>query len=305
MAEQQAGITALITSYARAYHATHDSPVIFDDSLADRYFTPEEHIQFDQNLANMLPMLNPELAATQPDQASALAFIMQTMHCPITLSRSRYTEECLEAAVRMDPSAQQYVLLGAGMDTFAFRRPDLLAQLNVYEVDHPVTQALKRQRIALAGWEIPAQLHLVPVDFTRQSISTALQESSYDPQKRTFFSWLGVSFYLTREVFFSTLQSIARIAPRGSSIVFDYMDPAAFSSEASPRMRRMYWIAQQVGEPMKASFDPAALADELAALGLDLQVNLSPAEIEARYFQGRNDLLHAFEHLHLAHAVVV
>ena len=302
MAENQAGVTALITAYARAYHATHDFPVIFDDSLADQYYTPEEHIQFNRDLASMLPLLNPELAAAQPDPAAALAYVMQTMHCPITLSRSRYTEDCLDQSVNF--STRQYVILGAGMDTFAFRRPDLLAKLEVYEVDHPVTQALKRQRIAIAGWSLPSQLNLVPVDFTRQSIADALRESSYDPQKQTFFSWLGVSFYLPREVVFSTLSAIAGIAPHGSSVVFDYMEPAAFLPGAAPRMRRMHWIAEQVGEPMKSAFDPSTLAAELAPLGFTLQESLSPAEIESRYFQGRSDLLHAFEHLHLARAAV-
>src|SRR5258708_15780862 len=138
MQEQQNGIPALVTAYSRAYHATHDSPKIFDDSIADQMFTPEEHVLFNQNLAGMLKALNPELAATNPDQATALAWVIQTINGPVTLSRSRYTEDSLEIAVQQ--GVEQYVILGAGLDTFAFRRPDLAARLQIFELDHPTTQ---------------------------------------------------------------------------------------------------------------------------------------------------------------------
>src|SRR5579871_1534118 len=139
MQEQQNGISALVTAYARAYHATHDSPVIFDDSITDQMYTAQEHVEFDRNLAETLKLLNPEMAATNPDQAIALNWVLQTMHIPISVSRSRYTEDCLEAAVKH--GVGQYVILGAGLDSFAFRRPDLLSHLEVFEIDHPVTQA--------------------------------------------------------------------------------------------------------------------------------------------------------------------
>ena len=303
MTENQAGITALITAYARAYHATHDSPKIFDDFLADQFYTAQEHIDFDRYLAESIKLIDPELAASQPDQVTALAHVMQLHNAPITLSRSRYAEDCLEEAVKN--GVQQYVILGAGFDTFAFRRPDLLTRLQVFEVDHPVTQELKRQRISMPGWEIPAQLHFVPIDFTKESLTAALQRSSYDPHQLSFFSWLGVSYYLTREVVFATLQDIAGIAQQGSTIVFDYMDADAFVPEkAGKRIQLMQWIAGQVGEPMKSGFDPHTLAAELNRLGWQMQENLAPDEIDRRYFQGRTDLYRAFEHLHFARAVV-
>jgi methyltransferase (TIGR00027 family) len=303
MSENQAGITALVTAYARAYHATHDSPVVFDDALADQMYTPEEHAQFNQNLAGMLSLVAPDLAATRPDPATALAWSMQLMNEPVTLSRSRYTEDCLEQAARL--GARQYVILGAGFDTFAFRRPDLLAALQVFELDHPVTQAMKRQRIALAGWHIPPQLHFVATDFTQEDLPAALRRSPYDPEQVSFFSWLGVSFYLPHEAVFATLRAIAGVSPKGSSVVFDYMDTAAFDpARADRRVQLMQGIARQVGEPMKAGFDPQSLGRELSKLGLTLVENLGPAEIEARYFQGRADRLHAFPHVHFAKVVV-
>ncbi len=297
MQERQAGITALVTAYARAYHATHDSPLIFDDFVADRFYTPEEHAQFDHNLAALVGVIDPELAAQQPDEAAALAAVMQTMHGPVTLSRSRYAEDCLEAS-----DAAQYVILGAGFDTFAFRRPDLLAAMDVFEVDHPVTQAMKRARVA--GWDVPARLHFVPVDFTHESLVDALARSPYDPRKRSFLSWLGVTYYLTHAAIFATLEVVRRIALPGSEIVFDYMDADAFTERAARRTQWMHATARRVGEPMKTGLDPAALAGALAEVGFMLAENLSPADIEARYFAGRSDGYHAFEHVHFARAVV-
>jgi methyltransferase (TIGR00027 family) len=303
MAENQAGITALITAYARAYHATHDSPKIFDDFLADQMYTQEEHTSFDQSLAGLIKLIDPEFAATQPDQANALAGVIQLHNGPVTLSRSRFTEDRLEEAIRQE--VEQYVILGAGFDTFAFRHPELDGRLQVFEVDHPTTQAMKHERIDMAGWQLPANLHFVPIDFSKESLADALRRCPYDPQKLSFFSWQGVTYYLTREVVFATLQAIAGIAARGSAIVFDYMDADAFIPErAGKRIQLMQWIAGQVGEPMKAGFDPQTLAIDLAGQGFHLEENLAPAEIEQRYFQGRADRYHAFEHVHFARAVL-
>lgn len=250
MDPNRASITALVTAYCRAYHATHDSPKIFDDFLADQMYTEEEHISFDRNLASRLSIIDPERAASNPDQAAALACVMQTHHGPITLSRSRYAEDCLEQAVAQ--GVQQYVLLGAGLDTFAFRRPDLLERIQVFEVDHPATQTLKHQRLALLAREYPPQLHFIPIDFDHENLAEVLLHSSYNPQKNTFFSWLGVTYYLTRETVFATLGTIARIAPKNSSIVFDYMEAEAFIPEkTAKRLQLMQATAAQIGEPMQ------------------------------------------------------
>jgi methyltransferase (TIGR00027 family) len=304
MAEIQAGVTALVTAYARARHATQDeSPKIFDDFLADQYYTAEEHIAFDHNLAAMLPAIDPELAATNPDEATALSAVMQTMHEPVTLSRSRYGEDSLDEALKQ--GIGQYVILGAGFDTFAFRRTDLADRLQVFEVDHPVTQGMKQQRITMAGWATPANFHFVPIDFTQESLADALGLSSYDSQKLTFFSWQGVTYYLPRESIFATLRAIASLAPKGSQIIFDYMDEDAFNPErAAKRTQLMHATARRVGEPMKTGFNPLTLADELQQVGFRLVENLAPVEIQPRYFSGRTDRLRAFEHVHFAKAVV-
>ncbi len=302
MEPNRASITALVTAYCRAYHAAHDTPKIFDDFLAGKMFTEDEHAFFNQSLEGLLNIINPSLAATDPDPASALAHVMQAHTGPITLSRSRYAEDCLEQAINQ--GVKQYVILGAGMDTFAYRRPDLLETIQVFEVDHPDTQAMKVQRLSMLGGDIPDHLHFVPIDFAKEDL-TKLLNSDYDPQKLSFFSWLGVTYYLPRDIIFLTLDVITDIAFSGSSIVFDYMDHDAFDPEkASRRIRLMQAIASQAGELMQAGFDPIKLQQELKKLGFDLQENLNPAEIEKHYFQGRTDAYHAFEQVHFARAVV-
>jgi methyltransferase (TIGR00027 family) len=302
--ENHVSLTALISAYARAYHALFDSPKILDDFLARHMFTDEEFTNMGRNLAMAVRFFDPERAASFPDQESALAWVMRNQSTPITLSRARYTEDMLELSV--EQGVGQYVILGAGMDTFAFRRREMLSRLHVFELDHPATQALKRHRLSELGWECPAQLHFVPVDFTKESLVTALEHSSYDPNILSFFSWLGVTYYLDRNVVLQMLRSFAGIAPAGSTIVFDYLDTDAFIPErAAERIKRMQEMVRRTGEPMKTGFDPSALAAELARNGLHLQENLDPSDIEERYFQGRTDGYHAFEHVHFARAVVV
>ena len=148
--------------------------------------------------------------------------------------------------------------------------------------------------------------HFVPVDFEKESLAEALTRSSYDPQVPSFFSWLGVTYYLTRDAIFATLRSIAEIVPSGSTVIFDYLDTDAFVPEkAANRVKiTIRYARQNAGEPMITGFEPSALATDLASLGFYLQENLSPTDIEERYFKGRTDNYHACEHLHFARAVV-
>jgi methyltransferase (TIGR00027 family) len=221
----------------------------------------------------------------------------------LAISRARYTEDFLEKAVRA--GVRQYLILGAGMDSFAFRCPELVKELQVFEVDHPATQAHKRSRLAEVGWPHPVQLHFVPVDFNHESPAAALARSSYNTESPSFFSWLGVTYYLNREAVISTLRAVAGLAPAGSTIIFDYLDNDAFLSETAARSIQVGMeYLRNIGEPMITGFEPSALAEELAPLGLRLLGNLSPADIEKRFFRDRTDGYHAYEHMHFARAVV-
>ena len=303
MEEKQVSKMAVGNTYLRGYHATYDVPKIFDDFLAFQFFTEEERSYHEELFLTALQNMDPARAASFPDQAAALAWFVRGTGLPLVVSRARYAEDSLEEAIRQ--GTKQCVILGAGTDTFAFRRKELVGQLQVFEVDHPATQDYKRRRLAELGWDIPANLHFVPIDFRHDNLASVLKCASFDSQALSFFSWLGVTYYLTRDEVFATLRAIVDISPPGSMVIFDYLDTDAFDPEkASPFVLALQQGTKQIGEPIKAGFDPAALAADLAGLGLRLIENLSPTNIEERYFQGRTDNYHALKHFHYACAVV-
>lgn len=299
MEEKQVSFTAIMTAYLRAYHANNGNPKIFDDFLAHRLI-PEERRGLIEQALQLKDFKSP---ASCTDQADSLASLLQDMGMPNVLSRSRYTEDTLEEAVRQ--GVGQYVILGAGLDTFAFRRPDLLEKLQVFEIDHPLTQAFKIGRIIELGWEQPKNLHFVPMDFLKDSLEAALARSPYKPSVKSLFSWLGVTMYLTPEAVFATLRSIADLALTGSIIVFDYLEKESFIPEkASPQLLNLREGLQQIGEPMRTGFDPTIIAFDLASLGLSLWEDLGPSDIQQRYFQGQTDSSYTCKHAHLIRAGV-
>jgi methyltransferase (TIGR00027 family) len=303
--EKQISKSALWTAYIRAYHVMYDDPKIFNDSLAHQMITDEVRITIEQGMAGFMQLLDPVLAASCPDRSTALAWAMRAMAGPANIiCRARYTEDCLEQAIRQ--GVQQYVILGAGMDTFAFRRKELLDKIQVFEVDHPDMQAYKRRHLAEVGWEKPAQLHFIPVDFTQESLTTALnRELAYNPETLSFFSWLGVTYYLPRDAVFSTLRAITDIAPVGSKISFDYHHTDIFVPEkTSKAMQLGMEQMRRMGEPIITGFEPSSLATDLTRLGLRIYEDLNQTDVEERYFKGRTDGYHAIEHVHLALAVV-
>jgi len=297
MEANQFSKTALVTAYIRAYHATHDEPKIFDDFFAHRLITVAGPQPGTFRLIDSLQSAEPELVNSYFEPASALPWWVRVIAGAV-LSRARYGEDCLEQALKQ--GVRQYVILGAGMDTFAFRRLDLCEQLQVFEVDHPETQAFKRRRLAEAGFESPAGLHFIPADLERESLTTALKRSSYDSRALTFFGWMGVTYYLAPESVFATLRDITHIAPSGSSVVFDYLDTGFFAPENPHKsVRAVLDNVRRIGEPMQTGFDPPELAGRLARLGFRLQEDLSASDIEDSYFRNRTDY-HAGNHIHFA-----
>jgi len=290
--ENQVSLTSIMTAYIRAYHSRNDTPKIFDDFLAYDMIPQERRTLIEQGLTGAL-QLQPNT-----DQGNSLRLFLQSMGLPQVISRSRYAEDHLELACQQ--GVKQYVILGAGMDTFAFRRPELLEKLRVLEIDHPATQAFKCDRLAELGWEIPANLSFVPMDFSKESLSKALMGYRFDPQAKSFFSWLGVTMYLTQDEVFETLRSITEVAPAGSTVLFDYFGPDENASHSQETRENL----QKIGEPIKTYFDPSELATQLSHLGLRLMENLSPAEIQSRYFQGRTDGYVASKNVYFARAMI-
>lgn len=297
--------TAQMTAYCRWHHVHYDEPLIFEDRLSGEILGDEGRCAVESMLLGGLARVNPAGAAAFPSPRAAIDWLMQAgASSPIVLARARFAEEQLALAIAAGVS--QYVILGAGLDTFTFRRPDLLEHIAVFEVDHPATQAYKCRRIAELGWPCPDRLHFVAIDFVGDSLSRELAtQAPFDPGQLTFFSWLGVSYYLKAAEIEGMLREIARLVPAGSGLVFDYLDSVAYDEcKAAPRVARMITSVQEIGEPMLSAFNAHELTAELADCGFVVTENLGPCDIHRRYFMGRTDHHRACEHLHLACALV-
>jgi len=164
--------------------------------------------------------------------------------------RSRFAEDALTAAAAR--GVRQLVVLGAGLDTYAYRTA-LGESLHVFEVDHPATQAWKRQRLSEAGIPVPSTLTFTPVDFEREALACGLAAVGFDPAQQTFFTWLGVVPYLTEQVILSTLGFIANL-PGRAHVVFDYGNPPAWDPGEDEYAAGREQLAARVaflGEPFK------------------------------------------------------
>jgi methyltransferase (TIGR00027 family) len=181
------------------------------------------------------------------------------------------------------------VILGAGLDTFGYRKP--VDSVRVFEVDHPATQLWKRDALAAAGIGIPSSLTFAPVDFERQALGDGLSSAGFDAGSPAFFSWLGVTMYLTGDAFESTLAFIAA-RPAGTAVVFDYaMDPALLTPPERQAFSRLEKRVADAGEPFRNVMRPDDLYERLAAAGFTSVEDLGASELNARYFAGRSDNL--------------
>jgi methyltransferase (TIGR00027 family) len=202
--------------------------------------------------------------------------------CLCVLVRARYAERALEAAV--EKGIDQYVIIGAGMDSFAFRRPDLMRRIDVFEIDHPLTQNQILARIRRAGWTIPPHLHFVSADLTKISAVEALEGSGFQRARPTFLTLMGVAYYLSSEDLGETAESIARNLPEGSLLVLDYLlDETSSSPQHLVMKEKTKAFVAKRGEPMMAEYSLTSMNGLLADHGFDTVENLTLPELEQRY----------------------
>ncbi len=255
-------MTARAVASRRAAHQLFDRPIVLDDPIA-------------------VPLLGPEFFAdpkrhSDPRSRAFRAFMV---------ARSRYAEDNLAEAFAA--GVRQYVVLGAGLDTFAYRSP--FPELRVFEVDFPSTQAFKRQMLASASIPEPASLTFVPLDFEHQTLAAGLAQAGFDASSPAFFTWLGVIPYLTLAAFRATVDYVAAMPP-GSGLVFDY---AVTDDELSPRLRAARKsLAARVaaaGEPFQLYFASARMQNELQSAGFSRIAQIDSLDLNARYFQNRDD----------------
>jgi methyltransferase (TIGR00027 family) len=270
MIEARPSRTALRVAMRRAAHQLFDSPKVLDDPIAVRIIGPRALEQ---------------LEAGRLREATGLARGLRAFMA----ARSRYAEDALARSVGR--GAKQYVVLGAGLDTFAYRNPYGESTLRVFEVDFPATQEWKRQRLAEARIAIPPSVTLAPVDFEHQTLAEGLRLAGFDSTKATFFSWLGVTMYLTEEAVMSTFALIAA-TPRGGGVAFDYALPrSSLNWLGRLALDAMMLRVAAAGEPFRTFFDPAALAARLRGIGFSSVEDMDTDELNKRYFKDRADNL--------------
>ena len=259
--------TALRVASSRAAHQILDEPRILDDPLAMRIIGVDASQEI--------------LGNRQRHQTLAARYLRA-----FVVARSRVAEDTLARAVAQ--GVRQYVVLGAGLDTFACRNPHGDA-LQVFEVDHQATQTWKRSRLAGAGIDTPGSLVFVPIDFESQTLPGQLRAAGFRPEAPAFFSWLGVSMYLTRDTVFNTLRYVASL-PAGSGIVFDYA-PSLDTLSLARRLivRTVMLRVAAAGEPWRTFFDPRRLPEELRALGFAAAEDIGPGALNAQFFDARAD----------------
>ena len=219
------------------------------------------------------------------------------------LARARYVEERLDELI--DEGLSQYILLGAGMDSFALRRPDLSTRLTVFEIDHPGTQTWKRERLRRLGHGEPPHVEYLAVDFEAESLGEALKRSAFSPGALSLFAWMGVMPYLTKESIAATFRDVAAGASSGSEIVFDTLDRAAFvEGQGTPTGRKMFEATAKWGEPMITGFDPPELEELLSSAGLTLIEVMTPEAFTDLWFTQRKDRLKPWGHIYVGRARV-
>jgi methyltransferase (TIGR00027 family) len=262
--------TAYGAAINRAVHQILDVPLILDDSIALRIIEPNELVELQANLGHY-----------QTQEALYLrAFIVM---------RSRYTEDILAQSIQTGTS--QYVILGAGLDTFAYRNPYPESVLNVFEVDQPNMQSWKRKHLRMMGISIPKPLTYVPINFETERLGQALQVKNFKADKTTFFSWLGVTQYLTPNAVFETLKFVSSL-PQSSEIVFEYvLSPSLLNSSQQKDLEETARRSSLGGEPWMSSFEPFVLMENLHELGFSYVDDFDSNKANEQYFKNRTDKL--------------
>jgi len=286
MKEKKRSKTTEGVAAARAYHLLYQDPVVFEDPYAIQLTSHPWRTILKIRALNWL--------------------LIRALHHDILplwaefFGRARYAEEQLDKA--LERGIDQYVLLGAGLDSFALRKKDLVRKLKVFELDHPLSQKSKRDRLVKLNIDLPDNLEFVPVDFEKESVADALARSSYSNKKPAFFSWLGTIPYLTSEAVFSTFRSITSYATRGSEIVLDYFIPKELVEPSDvPLYEKIERMVARRGEPHTSSFDPRTFPQNVCELGFELVEHLPPTDQEERYFENRKDGLRPASAFYFAH----
>ena len=277
-------LTAGKVAMMRAAHQVFDYPKVLDDPIALKIIGSQANSQIHSQKRKLNTRIQRTLRAS-------------------VVARSRFAEDELSAAVQK--GVRQYVILGAGLDTFAYRNPYSSIGMKVFEIDHPATQEWKRRQLDAAKIPIPETLTFVAVDFEKQSLTGQLHDAGFSTNEPTFFSWLGVTMYLSRDTMMAMMEYICSSTPSGSEIVFDYVTPPS----SMKFLHRLVFLLlarrlSNAEEPWVNFLDPGSLVADLTTMGFAQIEDVGPEKINGRHFTNRTDGLRAGSSGHIIKASV-
>lgn len=271
-------ITAKLCSYARANHCICGGSKIFDDFHAYKLMGSNEYKETEN-------LIEKKFAISNTND------FLNKYICPIVLPRSAYSENNLCNFLKKYKEIQ-YVILGAGMDTFSIRNKN--KNIDIFELDHPLTQKYKLKRIHDTGFEIPSNVYFVPINFETEEIKDVLFASGFDFEKPTFFSFLGVTYYLDKNSIEKTIKNISYVSNNTTEIVMDFPDKKVFNTD---RAKFLASITASVGEPMAEGIEYSEIQQIMEKYGFSTENHMTPSDIQKKYLKTSEDLT-AYENIH-------
>lgn len=292
-------MTALTSLFARAWHNEKYAVRAMEDSVSRKLMTDEEYEGICSHMAEGVSFFNPQFEGTSKQ---AMAYIAAEYLCPSVLARGAFSEESLRNAAKF--GAEQYLILGAGYDTFAYRQPSYAECLKIFELDRENMIWDKISRLARAGITPAENVRYIAADFTENGWEKALLQNPYfNGSANTFCSLLGLVYYLTTADFVRLLCALRDFLCEGSTLVFDYPN-----KNTDLRAEKQSLLARGANEPMYGRYNEKELIRLLSDCGFRVYEHLTPQETTSRFFTLYNranpqNTLNAFENTSLCLAV--
>ncbi|MBS5661667.1 MAG: class I SAM-dependent methyltransferase [Clostridiales bacterium] len=301
---QPKSMTALVSAFSRAYHFKNNTVRIFEDSIAEKLLSQAEYQQIADHMSRGISFFNPSFSGSKEE---ALKWITDQYLSPSPLGRAAFAETALKNAVRI--GAKQYLIFGAGYDSFAYRQPEWASHIQIFELDRFILLQDKQRRLKSNQIAMPGNVYYLETDFAqKQWQKKIINHPAFDAAKNSFCSLLGLVYYLTKQEFVNLLLAISAFVPKGSSVVFDYPDEHSCTDAAGVRAKKQAILASGAQEKMCAGYSYVELEKMLSDVGFLIYEHLTPAQITEQYFENYNKAnpearMTAFDHVNYCLAV--
>ena len=292
MREYTTSITANLCSFARAYHSNFVPKKIFNDYLSFDLMGKELYENTGLLIQNKFQ--KEKFDINESLNTKAIKNVIHEFLEPIPLSRIAFFEQELHLFAKKHGKIQ-YVICGAGFDSFGFRNDN--DDIKVFEIDHPNTQSFKKNRIKTLEWNAK-KINFVPVDFSKDDMNEQLLKKGFNPEVPTFFAIPGVSYYLTLPVLENTIKKISELCMPPTMVCLDFPDETTFRRSSTDRVSVLAQITEQFSEKMTGTYSVDEIEKMLSRHGYKIEKHLDPQRIEKEFFEGKVEDLHAFENVH-------